>query len=180
MKNNKIEYKQFALGTIINMMYPIFLSLVGWSILVYFLKFSYQTKGYSEVLESIINFSSIIIGFYTAMYGIMISLLDSDLFKIFRKNKVETYLKFQLYDSLIISFIVLILSIIMQVLVQQPKSNITNIFFNIWILLIGYFIGTSFRSISLFLKMIFNHNSKRTDKIDLEKTKKQINDLKRN
>lgn len=170
----------FTLGTFWNISYPIFLSLSLWFFLSVKVKFNYETDGLSDVLDSVINFSSIIIGFYTAMYGVMISLLETDIFKIFRKNKVEKYFKFQLYDSLVTSFAILILSIIMQVLIKQDVNKITIFFFNIWLLILGYFVGTSFRSISLLLKLMFNNTSRKdNDKVDMDKKKETLEELKK-
>lgn len=148
-----------TLGTIINISYPAILAIVIWLFLRNVFNFNYSTAGYNDVLESIINFSSIIIGFYTAMYGVMIGLMDSDIFKIFRKNNVEGYFKYQLYDSLVSSFAILLLSIVMQVVIQQPKTGFTSVLFNLWIIILGYFIGTSFRSITLLLKLMFHHST---------------------
>jgi hypothetical protein len=153
------------LGFYLNMLYPIFIAFL-FIVFSLVLGIDNRVKGYSSVLESVITFSSIIIGFYTAMYGILISIMDSDIFKIFKNNGVEGIFKFQLYDSLITSFIVLFLSIAMQVLKNYPnieivfwvKINLTTVFFYIWIFVLGYFIGTSFRSISLLLKLMFKHN----------------------
>ncbi|MFB0715120.1 hypothetical protein ACEU0I_05690 [Enterococcus faecalis] len=174
------KYKNtFNLGTFWNVSYPIFLSLALWSFLIFIVGFNCETDGLSDVLDSVINFSSIIIGFYTAMYGVMISLLKTDIFKIFKKNKIEKYFKFQLYDSLVTSFSILILSIVMQVLIKQHINEITVIIFNLWLLILGYFLGTSFRSISLLLKLMFNNTSKKeTDKEDKEK-KQKLEELKK-
>lgn len=80
------KYKDtFNLGAFWNVSYPIFLFLVLWSFLSFIVEFNCETDGLSDVLDSIINFSSIIIGFYTAMYGVMLSLL---------KNKIEKFFKF--------------------------------------------------------------------------------------
>lgn len=106
-------------------------------------------------MESIITFSSIIIGFYTAMYGVMITLKDSDVMKEFRSRELTGLLKFQLYDSLVASFFILILSILLQIGINYT-NNITNIIFCLWIAVLGYFIATSFRSIALLLKIMFN------------------------
>lgn len=100
------------------------------------------------------------------MYGILIGIMNSDIFKIFKNNGIQGIFKYQLYDSLITSFIILFLSIAMQILINYPnienkiliEFNLTRFFFYIWIFILGYFIGTSFRAISLLLRLMFNHN----------------------
>lgn len=57
----------------------------------------------------------------------------------------------------------------MQVLIKQHINEITVIIFNLWLLILGYFLGTSFRSISLLLKLMFNNTSKK----ETDKEKKQ-------
>ena len=81
---------QITLGTIWNMFYPLLLAIL-FLILSLVFNFSYKVTGFEDVLESIINFSSIIIGFYTAMYGIMFGILHSDIFKILKKNESNKY-----------------------------------------------------------------------------------------
>ncbi|KRK40908.1 hypothetical protein FC07_GL002662 [Loigolactobacillus bifermentans DSM 20003] len=61
-----------------------------------------------------------------------------------------------MYDSLITSFLVLIVSIILQVIKHYP-GKIANYIFIFWIFLIGYFVATTYRSISLLLKIFFAH-----------------------
>lgn len=173
---------QITLGTIWNMFYPLLLAIL-FLILSLVFNFSYKVTGFEDVLESIINFSSIIIGFYTAMYGIMFGILHSDIFKILKKNESNKYLKYQLYDSLITSFLVLIISICMQMLRHITfvigSFDIILIITNIWVLLVGYLVGTSFRSISLLLKLMFNNE--KVDKNDgivtEESAKKSIEQL---
>nr|DAJ07209.1 MAG TPA: hypothetical protein [Caudoviricetes sp.] len=142
------------LGTLLNLIYPFFFSVLFLIIKDYF-KINYSLKGYENILESIITFSSIIIGFFTAMYGVLITLKDSDVLRAFRRNGLTGILKYQLYDSLTVSFLVLVISVIMQGLENYP-GPITGSVANIWTLLVGYFIATSFRAITLLLKIVFH------------------------
>ncbi len=160
-----MESEEKNLGFYFNMLYPVFIALCFIAFVI-ILGIDNRLKGYSSVLESVITFSSIIIGFYTAMYGILIGIMNSDIFKIFKNNGIQGIFKYQLYDSLITSFIILFLSIAMQILINYPnienkiliEFNLTRFFFYIWIFILGYFIGTSFRAISLLLRLMFNHN----------------------
>lgn len=120
------------------------------------LPFTYTVKGYGDVLESIISFSAIIIGFYTAMYGVLITLQNSDIMKIMRIRKVEWLLKYQLYESLVTSFLILILSIIMQVLKNYP-IELTEIIFSIWISTLIIFSASTYGTIIILLKIMFNN-----------------------
>lgn len=151
MQSNKSNTNTF--GNLINLIYPTVLALIFYFV-DYKYKFTYEVRGFENVLGSIITFASIVIGFYTAMYGVLITLNNSNIMKEFRKRKLESIFKFQLYDSLIVSFIILILSIIMQIAFRYP-SKITNYFFDVWFTCIGYFMATSYRAISLLLKILF-------------------------
>lgn len=121
--------------------------------------YSYEIKGFDKVLESVINFSAIIIGFYSAMYGVLLTLKNSDVFTKFEFYGAENTVKFQLYESLICSFFVLVSSILMQVL-ENYINIFTNIVSSLWIGAILILIFSTFRSISLLLKIMFNHTEK--------------------
>lgn len=169
------------LGKWINITYPIIVGLT--TLLIFnFFEINYKLKGYDSVLNSIITFSSIIIGFYTAMYGVLLTLNNSDIFKKFREVEIENLLKKQLYESLITSFVILILSIALQILINYDFL-ITIIFFNIWSFFLGYFLSTSFRSISLLLKIMFKNTEKikdsTVDDISKEERDEMIKKLKK-
>ncbi|EUJ64839.1 hypothetical protein [Listeria fleischmannii] len=119
--------------------------------------YSYEIKGFDKVLESIINFSAIIIGFYSAMYGVLLTLKNSDIFKKFKFYGAEKIVKFQLYESLICSFFVLVSSIGMQIL-DNYINSFTNVICSIWLGAILVLMVSTFRSISLLLKIMFNHD----------------------
>ena len=80
--------------------------------------------------------------------------------KEIRQRNLNGIFKFQLYDSLLISFIVLLLSIIMQI-VKNYSGSINNFVFDIWFVIIGYFVGSTYRAISLLLKIIFADEQKK-------------------
>lgn len=147
------------IGDYVNIAYPILIALLFMVIDIHW-KFTYKIKGYSSVLESIITFSSIVIGFYTAMYGILITMKSTTLMTEIRQRNLNGIFKFQLYDSLLISFIVLLLSIIMQI-VKNYSGSINNFVFDIWFVIIGYFVGSTYRAISLLLKIIFADEQKK-------------------
>lgn len=146
------------IGNAINIGYPLIVSV---AFLIICLKFdiNFKIKGFENVLESVITFSSIVIGFYTAMYGILLTLSNTNLMKEFRNRRIDKIFKFQLYDSLITSFIVLIFSIVLQILKHYPSKAATIIFI-LWFTFIGYFIATTYRSISLLLRIFFTREVK--------------------
>lgn len=143
----------------LNVMYPVLLGLI-FLFLKFIFRINFTVKGFEHILESVIAFSSIIIGFYTAMYGVLLTLSNSTLMKEIKKKNLSALVKFQLYDSLICSFVILVISIALQVL-KNYNTKITTYTFYIWVFILGYFSATSFRSISLLLNMIFNNEPKK-------------------
>lgn len=148
----------------VNTLYPWVLGVL----LVFFsliLKLTPSMKGYENILESIIQFSGLVIGFYTAMYGLVLVSGNSHLFKKFKRQGVDGIFKDNLIHSLGISFSAYIISVIMQEL--QYHSNLMIKIFNVpilwnqagfilWIFIIGVFIGMSYRTIRLLLKLLFS------------------------
>ena len=172
------------LGDVINSCYPVFWAFVL-SILFYKLHFTYEVKGFSEVLTSIITFVSIIIAFYTSMYGILITIKNSRIMRMIRQNKVEKLFKYQLYESLFLSFIVLVLSIIMQISMNYEGDG-EKILFYVWLFLIVYFAFCTYRIIKLLLKIVFINDAQerasKDQKSEVEKRQQlqHINELNKN
>ena len=163
-----------SIGNIINLLYPPVLGAVFLATTIH-LNLSYSLKGFSNVMESIITFASIIIGFYTAMYGILLTTSNTSFMNEFRRHHVEGIFQFQLYDSLIVSFTILMMSIVLQILIHYPGRGATWIF-NIWSFIFGYFIATSYRAIALLLKLLFLRKPNLPNKpnIDVDKKMQQI------
>lgn len=145
-------------------------------------------EGMPDVLNSIITFTSIVIGFYTAMYGVLITLENSDFFKRLRSNKADSVFKWQLYLSLVTAFITLILSIYLQGVSEYP-FKLRHFVFLLWIFLVGFLFMTSFLSISLLLRVVFNHtqiknetsdqNLSQNDKMKLRENMNSQKDIKK-
>lgn len=152
------ELKELKLGDWISMLYPLLLGLFSILCTIYF-KFNYKVKGMKDVLTSVITFTSIVIAFYTSMYGILITIKDSKIMREIKKHHVNGIFKYQLYESLFFSFLILILSIILQISINY-SGKIEKWLFYIWMFSIGYFIGSTYRIISLLLRIIFVDDSK--------------------
>lgn len=123
----------------------------------------FDLKSYDSILESIIQFSGLIIGFYTAMYGLVLVSNNNSLFKTFKSKGVDNIFKRNLTQSLGISFLTFVISVIMQEVRHLDKSvdafvfkiNFANIGFNIWLFITVVFILMSYRTIRLLLKILF-------------------------
>ncbi|EAC5079592.1 TPA: hypothetical protein RD852_000724 [Listeria monocytogenes] len=159
-----MKNKTIILSVIVYLLGIILMFLTLFKVIPY----CYEVKGFDKVLESVINFSAIIIGFYSAMYGVLLTLKNSDIFKKFKFYGAEGTVKFQLYEALICSFFVLVSSILMQVL-ENYINIVTNIVSSIWIGAILILIFSTFRSISLLLRIMFNNNE--VNKVKSDETK---------
>ena len=148
----------------VNILYPAILGFVALSIKMNF-PYPHKILGFNDVLTSIVSFSAIIIGFYTAMYGVLISISDSDFMKKARQYNLDGLFKYQLYDSLAASFITFLISVVVQVMMNY-NNKATDICFDIWVFCTAYFLATSFRSISLLIGILFNHDQKKSGTSD--------------
>lgn len=149
-------------NSFLNIIYPWILGLLL-VILSFVLNLNSDINGFENILESIIQFSGLVIGFYTAMYGLVI-VAGSKILKKFKDSQLDKVFKTNLIQSLSLSFLAYIISVVMQAL-RYNKDKIFSIAnfdimwnelgFIIWIFIVGVFIGMSYRSIRLLLKMLF-------------------------
>lgn len=116
---------------------PLIIGLVLVAIMIFFnQKYGVYYKslgGFENILESIVNFLSIVIGFYSAFYGIIISMYESRFMQKLLKSQYRDELPLLLLLSLISAFVCLILTIVMQSLIFY-NLKITN-----WIYYICFF-----------------------------------------
>lgn len=135
------------------------------SFIVFKLDVDYEVKGFQDVLASMINFSSIIIGFYSAFYGIILSLKNTNFMNVIKKEKFESIFKYQLLSSLTSAFSVLLFSILFQILSNYDNSWIL-FYFHFWLFLSAIFVVFSFQTIVLSMSIIFNNESESVEFIE--------------
>lgn len=141
------------------------LLLMVWFNLKYGITYS-SLRGFSNVLSSIVNFSSIVIGFYLAFYGMIIFMYKSKFMKELLNSKYRNELPLLLVFSLISAFACLILTIIMQLLITY-KLEITNLLYYVWFLLVGIFVTYAFQTAMLSIAMIFESDPQKKQKKNL-------------
>lgn len=122
--------------------------------------------GYENILESMVNFLSIVIGFYSAFYGMIISMYKSKFMQELLKSKYRDELPLLLIFSLISAFVCLILTIIMQSLINY-SLKITSLVYYMWFGTVGIFITYAFQTSLLSIAMIFESNPKKKRPIKL-------------
>lgn len=149
---------------------PLIIGLVLVAIMIFFnQKYGVYYKnlgGFENILESIVNFLSIVIGFYSAFYGIIISMYESRFMKKLLKSKYRDELPLLLIFSLISAFVCLILTIVMQSLISY-NLKITNWIYYIWFFCVGTFTTYAFQISLLSIAMIFGSNPKQKEKINI-------------
>lgn len=121
------------------------------------LDLSVALKGFDSLLESMIGFTSMIIGFYSAFFGLLIAIKDTTAMKKIRGTKVEQNLKYLLYMAVFTAFMTLILSMALQIL-QYSNYGITQFIFWIWFFMVGLFGTFSFQTVVLSLELVFNND----------------------
>lgn len=118
---------------------------------------SVTLKGFDSLLGSMIGFTSMIIGFYSAFFGLLIAIKDTSAMKKIRGTKVERNLKYLLYMAVFTAFVTLILSMALQIL-QYDDNKITQLIVRGWFLMVGIFGTFSFQTVALSLELVFNND----------------------
>ena len=146
-KSHKLYYMApYILGVVL---------LIFFIILKLFFKIDYlNLKGLKDVLNSFISFVSIVIGFYSAFYGMIISVNKSNFFVSLQKSKYKDVLPNQLYYSLIFAFLALVLTITLQILMNYAFWLSYVIYFA-WSFVIGVFMTYAFLTSILSIAIIF-------------------------
>lgn len=149
---------------------PLIIGLVLVAIMIFFnQKYGVYYKnlgGFENILESIVNFLSIVIGFYSAFYGIIISMYESRFMQRLLKSQYRDELPLLLLLSLISAFVCLILTIVMQSLIFY-NLKITNWIYYICFFFVGMFTTYAFQISLLSIAMIFGSNPKQKEKINI-------------
>lgn len=142
-------------------------------VIAYFLDWSYKIEKFDKVLDSIITFSSIIIGFLGALLGILITIRDTGIMKkIYSKNIYKKELKFYFYETIIIGFIVIVLTTIMYLVMgQEYKINI--IIFYAWLFVATLFFISSFNLILKLMSILFKSDIQEDEEQESNDCKEQ-------
>lgn len=118
------------------------------------LNFSYELPRFEKVLDAVITFGSIIIGFLAALLGILITIKNSEIMKEIYNNNQDILLKAYFVEAISSGFIVIILSTIMHLLIGHKHIFVDVVFF-IWMVCLSLFLFSSYRIISLLMKVLF-------------------------
>ncbi|WP_281885716.1 hypothetical protein [Paenibacillus sp. YYML68] len=140
--------------------YPLLLALLLLALAFKF-GFNSKVKYFDKVLDGSITFSSIVVGFLGALLGILMSIRDSLIVKaIFATNEKKT-LKLYFQETFIIGFAVVISSCVMHV-IREDISLLTDWIFTIWLLVVAWFIPSTYRIVSILMSVFFSSNNSST------------------
>lgn len=175
LKNDRIRayYEQ---------LYPQIYSIL--CVIIYFLLFKdCREYNFDNILNAVISFVSIMIGFIGALVTLIFSLLDTKIIQIIFGNEgYRTRLKNFFLCSCQSGFFILGLSIIFFVrqdifsVIKRITPYEASVFFiegfkSIWVYCLAYFILSSYRIISLMIRIVFEApEPKKNDKksVDLQ------------
>jgi hypothetical protein len=146
--------------------YPYFFGLIV-MILAYYFKLNPTIKGFDSVLDGIISFSSIVLGFDAALLAIILSISRSTVMNhlysyvgsrgnINGKKLLFGFFKSSLYSG----FATVIISIYMYIISNKDKIVLYDkIITLIWIGVAVFFVCSSYRIVSILMYTLFKHES---------------------
>ena len=117
--------------------------------------------GLDKVLESVITFTSIIIGILIALFGVVVTLTDKDIMKKLQKETGDRTIFMYSLETLLTNFVVLILSIAMQSIIEfNPSLLWVDSYIDIWLFFVLFSLLSSIRTIYYLLLISFNQDNK--------------------
>ncbi|QIL50096.1 hypothetical protein G7084_01420 [Weissella coleopterorum] len=100
--------------------------------------------------------ASIFIGLFGAMFGLIMAKDVNELFDNMIKNRIFNYYKWKVWESVIISFIVLIYSFLLKFISYAITVVILKYLYVLWFGLIGYFFVSVIIMMWFFIKAILD------------------------
>lgn len=156
---------------------PLIVAIIIFLLNDQFLLVTKELPGVENIIESIINYTSIIIGVLIALFGIVVALTDKDIMKKLQKNNKDNTIFRYCVETLMSNFFLLAISIILQSIVQfRNQIPYTQLLLNIWVSVVFFATVSSIRTIYYLLLISFNQN----DHSVRPKSNYTINDDERN
>lgn len=167
-------------GDLIPTILPTVLSGITFAACYYVDFINIELKGLDEVLNSIITFTSIIIGVLVALFSLIVSISDSDIMQELKSLKGDRTLFKYCLETLISNFVLLFESIIMQVIIGYFSNPnylmLFTLFIYIWISSVIFVFSSSGRTIYYLLMISFNqkNNTLRPETKKISKAESEI------
>jgi len=152
--------------------YPLILSIMFTSFLFLFFDISSLPTNFEKILDVVITFVSIILGFLGVLMSILLTLRDTKLLEEIFKKIDQNLFKGYFSKSIIDGFLLVILSLLFffPTLTSKISSFNTKVNFLllIWIFSLLYFIISSYRIIDIMMVLIFKEHNFIDKKQELE------------
>lgn len=117
--------------------------------------------GVDKVFDSVVNFTSIIIGVLIALFGVVITITDKDIMVKLQKNRGDKTIFIYSIETLLSNFALLILTIILQSLISfETQLSGTNFLVQFWFIILIFSVVSSIRTIFYLLLISFNQNDR--------------------
>ena len=151
-----------------NLKLPVILAILITGVLIFYnflvdyieplqIKLNFTLEGYEKVIDGVITFTSIIIGFLVAILTILLSSRDSQIMNRILNCKEKEELRTYFLSSFIIGGLLVFNSIIMYV-ARYFSSILVHIFFYSWIFLTAIFTIHLILFLSIIMKLLFQLN----------------------
>lgn len=146
------------MGKIWERIYPWVAGMAAW-LFLYSLKITPMVKGFEKVLDGVITFSSITIGFLGALLAIILSISKSEVIKhlytyVDINNGKDVFYRY-FREVIMLGFFVVIFSIFMYVLKEKYPFPFGDFVFYLWAFSTACFIMSSFRIIRILMGALF-------------------------
>lgn len=168
--------------------FPLGVGLLAVAFLFYF-NITPKIKGLEKVLDGVITFSSITIGFLGALLAIILSISKSEviqhLYKHVDFNNGKSLLFRYFQEAIIAGFVVVIFSIFMYVLKEKYPFPYGNLVFYLWGFTTTFLVMASYRIIKILMTALFLEMStpdevyKQSETLSDEQIEKLKNDSQR-
>jgi hypothetical protein len=156
--------------------YPLIISLLSVGLSITF-KLKIDIPGFEKVLDGIITFTSIVIGFLGALLAIILSISKSKVMQHLYKHVNESNGKNLLYSyfnqTIIAGFVTVILSIFLYILKEIKDIKCYGEYaLYIWVFFSVFFILSSYRIVSVLMRTLFTES--KLSNQDAEKKPKKL------
>lgn len=174
-----ISLEKIKFNDLLPTLLPLILFILTFGFCLLIPDMNVKILGLNEILGSIITFTSIIIGVLIALFGIIVTLSETDIMQEIRKRKGDRSLFRYSMETLISNFVLLLLSIVFQSLIYYKDNlnmySVINSYFYIWISLAVFVLFSSARTIYYLLMISFNqnNNTKRPEPTNLDENESE-------
>lgn len=128
-------------------------------VIAYFLGWSSNVSNFEKILDAVITFTSIIIGFLGALLGILFTVKDTEIVKeLFKKHR--SAMKYFFNEALITGFLLILLSAVFYIY-KDNTSEYVKYMFCAWIGFVSLFVTSSYRVITSLMSLLFNSDKKK-------------------